>query len=139
MVRKLIGIIAGLAVAVMLVSLIQKFGHSLYPPPAEMDLADQEFMQNYMTNLPWGPLAFVLGSYVGGALVGGWVAAFIARESSLVIAGIVGMFILAGAITNMAIIPHPAWFATATVVGMVTAVLIAAKLASGRSIHAKVY
>lgn len=139
MVKKLIAVIIGLAVAMLLVSVIQKWGHSLYPLPTDMDLADQEFMSDYVANLPWGPLVFVLGSYFAGTLVGGWVAAFIARESPLVIAGFIGLAVLAGAIANMVIIPHPTWFATAAVIGIIVAVMIAAKLASGRSVHRKVY
>ena len=139
MIKKLIAVIVGLAIAVVLVSVIQKWGHTVYPPPAGMNPDDQAFMRDYMANLPWGPLAFVLGSYVCGTLVGGWVAAFIARESSLLIAGIIGLAVLAGAIVNMVAVPHPAWFATAAVIGILFAVMVAAKLASGRSVHGRVF
>ena len=139
MVRKLIAVIAGLAVAVVLVSVIQKWGHTVYPPPSGLDPADQEFMKEYMANLPWGPMAFVLGSYFAGTLVGGWVAAFIARESSLVISGIIGLAILAGAIANMVAIPHPTWFGTAAVISIIMAMIFAAKLASNLSVNSKVY
>ena len=139
MVRKLIAVIVGLAIAIVLVSVIQKTGHNLYPPPADMDPEDLEFMRDYVANLPWGPLAFVLASYIIATLVGGWLAAYIAQEMSLVMAGIVGLFVLAGAIATMVMIPHPAWFATAAVAGIIAAVIIAAKLASTSSARGKVY
>lgn len=139
MIRKLLSIIIGLAVAIILVSMIQKLGHSLYPPPSDMDLADQEFMRDYMASLPWGPLTFVLVSYFLATLFGGWVAAFIAKEIPLVIAGVIGLFVLTGAIAAMIAIPHPTWFAITAVAGIIVAVLIAAKLASGRSIQGRVF
>lgn len=139
MIRKLIAIVLGLAVAIVLVSLIQKFGHSLYPPPPDLDLNDQDFMRDYIAGLPWGPLAFVLGSYVAATFAGGLLAALIVRERTLIIAGVIGLFVLAGAIANMVVIPHPSWFAATAVAGIILAVILAAKLAAGGSVRAKVY
>lgn len=139
MVRKLIALIVGLAVALILVSVIQKLGHNLYPPPTDMELADQAFMQDYIINLPWGPLSFVLASYIIATLVGGWLAAHIAGEAPLVIAGIVGLMMMAGAIATMMTTPHPTWFATAAITGIIAATLVAAKLGAGSALIGKVY
>jgi len=133
MVRKLLAIIIGVLVAGVVVMMIQKFGHNLYPPPADMDISDQEFMREYIAGLPWGPLAFVLASYVLGTLAGGWTAASIAGQSPLLFAGIVGALILAGAVWNVMTIPHPTWFTATAVVGVLVATGIAARFASGTS------
>lgn len=130
MVRKIIAVVAGAVVAVVLVMLIQKLGHNLYPPPEGLDPADQEFMREYIANLPWGPLAFVIGSYVIATLVGGWTAAAIAGEQALLFSGIVAIFVLAGAVSAVVMIPHPTWFTVTAVAGIVLAALAAASLAS---------
>jgi len=130
MFRRLIAVIAGIAVAVLLVMLIQKLGHGLYPPPADMDVNDQAFMKEYVANLPWGPLAFVLGSYAIATLIGGWVAVIIAAERPLLYAAIIAAFVLAGAISTVMTIPHPTWFTAAAITGIVVAALLAAVLAS---------
>lgn len=130
MIRRIVATIAGIAVAVVVVMLVQKLGHSLYPPPADMDVNDQAFMKDYVANLPWGPLAFVIGSYALATLVGGWVAILIAGERPLVFSGIVAIFVLAGALTTVMTIPHPPWFTMLAVSGVVLAAILAAILAS---------
>lgn len=130
MVRRIIAFIAGIAVAVALVMIIQKLGHSLFPPPTDLDPADREFMEAYVANLPWGPLAFVIASYFAATLAGGWVAGTVAGEWPLLYAGVVGFFILAGAISTVMMIPHPAWFTIAAIAGIVIAALLAATLAA---------
>lgn len=138
MVRKLFAVVAGLAVAAILVMLIQKLGHSLYPPPADLDPGDAEFMKGYVANLPWGPFAFVLASYVIATLAGGWVAVKAAGESPLVFSGIVGLFVLAGAITTIVAVPHPTWFTASAIAGIFIAVLLAAKTASKGTVMERV-
>lgn len=130
MVRRMIAVLAGIAVAVVLVTLVQKLGHNLYPPPADMDPTDQAFMQAYVASLPWGPLAFVIASYLVATLIGGWIAVAIAGERPLLFSGIVAAFMLAGAIFNVVMIPHPVWFTLAAVVGILLAALLAAFLGS---------
>lgn len=130
MLRRILAIISGIAAAVALVTIIQKLGHSLYPPPADLDPADREFMEAYIAGLPWGPLAFVIASYVVATLVGGWVAAAVAAERPVIYTGVIAAFVLAGAISTVVMIPHPAWFTAATIVGVVIAALLAAALAT---------
>lgn len=130
MVRRILAVVAGLAVAVVIIMLVQKLGHTLYPPPADLDPADQEFMREYVANLPWGPLAFVIGSYVLSTLAGGWLAATIAGEHSLVFAGIVAVAVLAGILSTVSMIPHPPWFTEIAVTGVIVAALAAAAAAS---------
>ncbi len=133
MIRKLLAIIIGLVVAGIIVMLIQKLGHSLYPPPAGMDLNDQAFMTEYVASLPWGPLAFVLASYFAATLAGGWIAASIAGQFPLAFAGTIGAIMLAGAIWNVYTIPHPPWFTITAIAVIVVASLLAAGFASRRS------
>ena len=132
MVRKIIALIVGLAVAVITVMLVQKLGHHLYPPPEGLDPADEEFMKNYVASLPWGPLSIVIASYVLATLAGGWVAASVAGEKPMLFSGIVALFVLAGAVSTMIIIPHPTWFMVTAVVGIIVAAMVAARFASGR-------
>ena len=130
MLRRILAVVAGLAVAVVLVVLIQKLGHSLYPPPEDLSQQDQEFITNYVASLPWGPLAFVAASYALATLGGGWVAAAIAGENSMIYSGFVALCVLGGAISAMIAIPHPTWFAATTVIGIAAGALVGASLAS---------
>lgn len=139
MLRRIFAVVAGLAVAMVVVMLVQKLGHNLYPPPDDLDPADQEFMRNYVANLPWGPLAFVVASYAFSTLIGGWVAAMITKDKPLLYAGIVGAAVLAGAVTTIVTIPHPTWFTTASILGIVVAVVVAAVVAANSGAYRKIY
>ncbi len=139
MLRRIFAVVAGLAVAVIVVMLIQKLGHNLYPPPEDLDPADKEFMRNYMANLPWGPLAFVAASYTFATLIGGWVAAMITKDKPLLYAAMVGAAVMVGAISSVMTTPHPTWFTTASVVGIVVAVLLAAIVAANSGTYRKIY
>ena len=139
MLRRIFAIVVGLAVAMIVVMLVQKLGHNLYPPPDDLDPADQEFMQNYIANLPWGPLAFVVASYTLATLIGGWVAAMITREKPLLYAGIIGAAVMVGAISTVVSIPHPSWFTTASVTGILVAVIVAAVVAANSGTYKRIY
>lgn len=130
MVRRMVAVLAGVAVAVLFVILIQRLGHSLYPPPADLDVNDQEFMRQYVASLPWGPLTFVIASYAVATLAGGWLAGAISGERPLLFASIIATIILAGALATAINIPHPSWFTIATIVAIVLAALLASALAS---------
>ena len=132
MIRVLLAIIAGAVVAVLVVMLIQYIGHNVYPIPEDLDPADQEFMRQYIASLPWGSLAFVIASYALATLAGGWVAAAVAGERPMVMASIVGLLVMAGAITTVMSIPHPPWFTAASVVAVIAAAIIAGTIESNR-------
>ena len=137
MVRKILAVVAGLVVALLIVMLIQRFGHSLFPPPTDMDISDQEFMRKYVASLPWGPLAFVIASYVLAAFGGGLVAAMLAGERPMIFSGLIALAVLAGAVSTMVMIPHPTWFEIAAVGGIVLAALVAAGLAGNRRVNSR--
>lgn len=103
--------IVGVFVAVGVVWAIESIGHSVYPPPPSLDLTDAEAMRAYADALPIGALLFVALAWFSGTLAGTWVACRIGTASPLVFVLIVGGLILAAAITNLMLIPHPLWFA----------------------------
>ena len=48
--------IAGVVIAVALVWLIEMVGHSVYPPPPNLNFADADAMRDYTSTLPIGAL-----------------------------------------------------------------------------------
>jgi hypothetical protein len=60
----------------------------------------------------------VLAAYVSATVVGGLVAAVIARRHAIRLAAVVGGLILLASAINFAAIPHPGWFIVATLVAV---------------------
>lgn len=100
------GVIAGGAfnMAVILLS------WRIYPPPEGADMYDPATMKAYVETLPAPAFLIILVAHAGGALVGGLVAALIARRSRLVLGAIVGGIFLVAGIMNAMSIPAPLWF-----------------------------
>lgn len=130
MLRSILGVVAGLISAFVVISVVEMLGHVIYPPPAGIDFSDPESIRKVMGDLPFGSLVFVLMAWLIGTLVGTLIAGSIARKKERLFGSIVGGLLLVSGIANMVMIPHPVWF-------MIIGILvfpIAAYLGSGMAI-----
>lgn len=117
MLRKLLATIAGLVIAVAIVALIETLGFALYPPPASLDFEGKEQLIRYIWALPVPVLLVVLAAWTVGAFAGSVTASILAWRRARMGCLIVTGFVLIAAVSNMLMVPHPAWF-------MVTAVIV---------------
>lgn len=127
--RSFLAAFTGIIVAVAVVWGVEALGHVVYAPPADLDFNDADAMRAYIQTLPPGAFAFVLGGWLLGTLVGGWIAGRVAKRRHLLFAGIVGAVILLAAAVNLWMIPHPAWFSIAAVLGIPAMAWLASRLA----------
>jgi hypothetical protein len=107
MLRIILGILAGVVAAVLIVFAFEGLGHIVFPPPPGLDLANTEALATIIDQLPVGALAFVMVAWMAGAFGGGALAAGIARRPWA--AWLVGLIMLAGGAWSMVMIPHPLW------------------------------
>lgn len=110
--RVVLGVLAGLVVAFLCVFAVEWVGHSLYPPPAGLDLEDPADQARLMQAMPAAAKAMVLLGWFAGALAGAWTANRVADRSvgRRGVAGwIVALLVVAAGIATMLMIPHPAW------------------------------
>lgn len=139
MIRMILGAVVGITVAFVTVFVLQKIGHSVYPPPANMDPSNTEEFMTYVASMPLGALLFVLASYLIGAFDGVFIACLVARMKYHVFGVIVGGLMLVATIANLILIPHPLWFSIAAVAGIagsaVMAVFIAMRALPVREYH----
>ena len=110
--------VAGVVVAGLLVWLVEMIGHSVYPPPADLDFADADAMRAYIDTLPIGALLFVAVAWFIGTLGGTYAACRIGTAKPMIFALVVGGLMLLATIFNLAMIPHPLWFAALGIVGI---------------------
>ncbi|MDQ3205726.1 MAG: hypothetical protein M3Q40_04325 [Pseudomonadota bacterium] len=112
MIRTILGTLAGVLVAWVLIALSQFLSASLYRPTAT-DLRSPESLADFIAAAPPLAMACVVAGYALAALAGGWTAARIGRAYPRTAAMLVGTLVLAGVVANFAMILHPAWMVVA--------------------------
>jgi len=113
--------IAGVVIAVALVWLIETVGHSVYPPPPDLNFADADAMRAYTSTLPIGAFLFVGGAWFLATLCGTFAACTIGTAKPIIFAGVVGGIMLIATASNLILIPHPLWFSILGIVGIIVA------------------
>jgi len=129
MIRSILGVVAGIVAAVVVVGVVEAAGHLIFPPPPGIDLSDPEQLKTIMDKIPPGALVAVLVAWGAGSLAGGFTAAAIARRAHFVHALIVGGIQCAFGIITMLMIPHPLWFWFASIAIVVPTSYLGALLA----------
>jgi len=133
MIRNAAAIIIGLATAILLIFLVQKVGHVVYPPRDDLDTNDVTAMRTYFSQLPLLAQLFPIFSYFIGAFVGSVVAPAIGTAQPKNLVGIIGLILLALTISNLIAIPHPHWFSALAIAVIIGGSWLAAQLAPQQS------
>ena len=123
MVRKVLGAVVGIAIAVVTVALVEMISHAVFPPPADLDVSDSESLATYMRQAPVGALLLVVAGYLIGTFDGVFIGALIGRGKPAAYAALIGLLMLVATIANLIMIPHPFWFQAAAVIGIPLAAL----------------
>lgn len=124
---------AGLLAAIALVALIENVGHTVYPPPQNLDFSDPDAMLPYIATLPIAALLFVMFAWFIGPFAGTLIACYIGNAPPRVYAVVVGSVILAATIANLILIPHPLWFSITAIIGIMLSAWAAMRLAPQRT------
>lgn len=131
--RGILGALAGLVVAFVVVSAIQVVSFVLYPPPADLDFSNHEAVKAHIATMPNTAFFLVLASWLAGPLAGTFVASLISRQR-LVMAIIVGALFCLSSVYNLNAIPHPDWmWLPGVLAGPVGAIVGAAITPRGRA------
>jgi hypothetical protein len=124
MLRLIMGVVLGVIVGAIVTAVVEGMGHTIFPPPAGVDLTDPAQLQTIMSRVPMEAKIAVLLAWFLGVLAGASSANLIAGRRAL--AGrIASLLIFCFAAWTMTSIPHPAWFVAAAC----AAILLAAFLA----------
>ena len=110
--------IVGVIVAFAVVWIVEKIGHTVYPPPTDLNFADAEAMKDYVATVPLGALLFVAAAWFAGATAGTCAACAIGTAKPMYLAVVVGGLVFVAASMNLVMIPHPMWFSVLGLVGI---------------------
>src|SRR5262245_49342915 len=128
MLRTILGVIAGLLAAMLLMFGIEALATTLFPPPPGLNLFDEADLAKLVAMAPFGMKALVVSGWLLASLAGGWIAAKIAHHPRAA-ALIVGLLVAAGCLLNAAAIPHPLWMNALGVLLPVPLALLGARFA----------
>ncbi|WP_047547867.1 hypothetical protein [Psychroserpens sp. Hel_I_66] len=127
--RNILATIVGLIVASITVYLFETLiGHTLFPLPEGANPMDMEWIKNNMHQIPTGAKVMVVIGHFMGITAGMYIAGLIAK-TSMVPAYIVGGFMLAATIFNIAMLPKELWFSISDIVLAVAGLLLGKSLA----------
>ncbi|PIF46442.1 hypothetical protein CLU96_3473 [Chryseobacterium sp. 52] len=110
MLRRILAVPAGLIAGMICITLIEKIGHQLYPPPAAAGSGDMEAMKEYVAHAPFMALFFVIIGYAVAAFVSGFTASKVASNGKHTSAAVCGVIFLFITIYMMFSLPTPIWF-----------------------------
>ena len=127
-VRSVIGVLAGIAVAMFVIAGIEYIGSLAFPPPEGLDPGNPDDRRRMIQEAPTGGLLIVVAAYAIGTFIGGYVAARFARRMPNLHAALVATVIIAGTVWNLATYQHPAWFWGASIAAIVFAGIGAGRL-----------
>ncbi len=125
--RTILGIIAGIVAAFGMIWLTDTIGHSFYPVPSDVSVQNFEQMGAYINSMPAGAMAFVVGAWFAGALIGGIVATLASRRRWT--AWVIAAVVVLASLLNVLMIPHPIWMQIGAVVAPLLGGLFAAHFA----------
>lgn len=127
--RRIGGVVAGLAIAWLFVMGAEAVVHVLHPPPGA-DMKNIETIKAFVATLPATAMLMVLAGWALGTLAGTYAATRIGW--STVAGWVTGALLLAGGIANASMIPQPAWLTAASMVAYVVMTIIGTRLAAPR-------
>lgn len=130
--RKILGFIAVLVLANIVIITSQMISGMIFGMPADLDRNDPASMGKYISTLPVTAFLFVLVGYAVGYFFGGFVMQKIARAGSLWLPLILGGLGTLGWIMNVAMLPHPMWIVVLGFLCFIPFAIFGHKLAGGR-------
>lgn len=120
---------AGMLVAVTVVTLCDSAAGALHPLPPGFDMTDMAQMKSHAGAAPTAALLVVLLGWILAPFAGGLVASRIAARSRKQYAWIIAGVLLAATLANLLAIPHPIWMVVGALAGVPAAGWLAARLA----------
>ncbi len=106
MLRTLMGLAAGLAVAIVTIMIVEAIGNMLFPPPRGYDMTAGSALALPLQTLIWPVLGWFLGSLAGSAIA-------VHLSGHRWVGWAIVALVLAATVLNFALITHPTWMIVA--------------------------
>lgn len=110
MLRRILAVLAGLIAGSIGITVVEKIGHALYPPPLEAEAGDMEALKVYVGQAPFMALFSIILAYALAAVISGFTATKISNNGKYTAALICGIIFLLMTVYMMMSLPTPIWF-----------------------------
>ena len=133
--RSIGAVVAGFIAASLVMMLFEILnGRVLYPGMARAaeGVRDREALRALLAAAPVGAFLVVIAGWILGGYAGGWVSARLAARSGVGHGIVLGALLTVAGIANNLMIPPPLWFWVASLVVMLPAATLGARLAPAR-------
>lgn len=107
--KRVLAVIAGVVVAVLLVSLSDALVARLYPLPAGTEISDVEGLPVVIEAMPIGAMLMLVTGWALAAGIGAFVAVRLSEGRPAGVGLIVAGVILLATVANLVMLPHPVW------------------------------
>jgi hypothetical protein len=134
-IRSIAAVVAGFVVASIVMMIVETInGRALYPElgKAAVGMKDPEQIRALMATAPVGALLAVIAGWILGGVAGGWVSARLAAQAKLAHGLVLGALLTLAGIANNLMVPPPLWFWIVSLVVLIPAAYIGARLASAQ-------
>lgn len=108
--RTILALVAGAVAAGLVIAGVEAIGTWMNPPPPGLDMNDRAAMSAFIATLPVSAFLVVLAAWGLGVVAGGCLAGRLAPRAPVLHASAITVLVAIGALANMLMIPHPAWF-----------------------------
>jgi hypothetical protein len=122
--KRILSVIAGVVVGFITVFIGDATSNALHPWPMNLDYHNRDVLREYMNTIPGYILVIMMIFWLGSAFLGGMLAARINRADWKRTAMITGAILMAAALSNLVMIPHPTWMWIAALAGYIPAALL---------------
>jgi hypothetical protein len=133
--RSVAAVVVGFIVASIVMMIIETInGRVLYPKlgKAAEGVTDRETIRALLATAPLGAFLVVIFGWVLGSVCGGWTTARIAARANAGHGLVLGALLTLAGVANNLMIPPPLWFWIASLVVLMPAAYLGARLAPER-------
>jgi hypothetical protein len=133
--RSIAAVVAGFVIASIVMMIIETInGRVLYPELAKAadGVKDRETIRALLAAAPAGALLVVGAGWILGGVAGGWATARLAARATTGHGLVLGALLTLAGVANNIMIPPPLWFWIASVVVLMPAAYVGARLAPTR-------
>jgi hypothetical protein len=133
--RSVAAVVAGFLVASVVMMIVETLnGRVFYPElgKAAERVKDPETLRALLATAPVGALLVVIGGWILGGVAGGWTAARLAAKARARHGLVLGALLTLAGVANNLMLPPPLWFWIASLVVLMPAAYLGARLTPAR-------
>ena len=133
--RSIAAVVAGFIAASIVMIIIETInGRVLYPELAKAadGMTDRDSIRALHATAPAGAFLVVIAGWILGGVAGGWVTARLAAQSTAGHGLVLGALLTLAGVANNLMVPPPLWFWVASLVVLMPAAYVGARLAPAR-------